>query len=761
MEKNDSGIYEININLPEGMYYYKLVINGVLWIEDLNAEKSLRKDDSMGFNNFNSGLFVKELGSDYANSGSDKINTGALVHNNSEKYYKILSPGKIKILLRTLEKNIDSARICFNDGKKESFEKLTVESSDNGFDFYSAEILLNSGESYFDYYFELRFGSSNINFPADKKYTGFTGVLSDIPEWAKKAVWYQIFPERFHNSDKTNDPKLRDLNEGDIEGWKISDWVSDWYSAEQWETEKYGSVFHSVFRRRYGGDLQGIIDKLDYLQELGINAIYLNPIFRSPSLHKYDGSSFHHIDENFGPDPEGDRKLIESANETDDPFTWVWTSADKLFLKLIKEVHRRKMKIIIDGVFNHSGRLFFGFQDIIKNKEKSRFVKWYSITKWDSNLDDGFEYISWFGHKSLPEFYRTEEGFYEGYENYVFNITKRWMAPEGNVSNGIDGWRLDVAYCVPHNFWKKWRRCVKSINSQSYITAEIIEPAPEFLRGDEFDGVMNYPFTTAVIQYFIDKSTKISAAEFDRKLRVLRELYPKEINYILQNLMSSHDTARLRSVIANPDLNYGDWGGYFNRSKLENNPDFRIDRGGEEECQTHKLIALFQMTYLGAPMIYYGDEVGMTGANDPDCRKPMLWKEFEYEDETVHPHKTKTKPKEKNVVDEDLFQFYKKIIRVRKDNIELQCGAYRTVVVDDEKGLFGFTRTYGNNAVFSAFNVSEKNAELVLDINEIFPDVKIKSGDLANDLMTGVSYKIENDKLKISISKRGAVLLKY
>ncbi|MBP7651943.1 alpha amylase N-terminal ig-like domain-containing protein [Candidatus Dependentiae bacterium] len=760
MIKTDSGYFEKYIKIPEGMHYYKLVLNDIIWIEDLNADTKLRKDDGMGYNNYNSGLNVKETGADYGVPKKNEILVNAIAHNDSEKYFKILSPGKIKITLRIIKENSDYIKICFMDGVTLKTEILQFEFSENGFDFHTAEIKLNSNDSYFDYWFELKYGDAEARYPFDsyKKFSAFTGVLSNIPEWAKKAVWYQIFPERFYNSNKNNDPALKDIDEGEIPDWKISKWTSDWYSMDKWETEKYGDVFKSVFRRRYGGDLQGIIDKLDYLKELGINAIYLNPIFRSPSLHKYDGSSFHHIDEHFGPDPEGDKKLIESANETEDPSTWVWTSADNLFLKLIKETHIRGMKIIIDGVFNHSGRLFFGFQDILKNKQKSKYINWYSINNWDDAISDGFEYIGWFGHKSLPEFYRNESGFYIGYENYVFNITKRWMAPENKIENGIDGWRLDVAFCVPHNFWKKWRKHVKSINPEAYITAEVIDPAPEFLRGDEFDAVMNYPFTTAVIQYFVDKKFKITASDFNKKLEKLRKLYPSKINYILQNLMSSHDTARLRSVIVNPDLNYSDWSGYFNKSKLENNPEYRIDRGNENDIATHKLIVVFQMTYIGAPMIYYGDETGMTGANDPDCRKPMLWEEFDYENETIHPHKNKSRIPEKNCIDKDLLNHYKKLIKIRKENIELQCGTYETVITDDKHDLFGFIRIYEDSAVLVIFNAGYELNNAVININKIYPEFKNRQ---IIELLNEKKYFAENGLLKVSIPKREAVILKF
>ncbi len=579
-------------------------------------------------------------------------------------------------------------------------------------------------------------------------------IIENIPDWAKDVVWYQIFPERFRNGDPTNDPRIDDIGEDHIEGWKIKEWGSDWYFMDEWEEQNFDNVFQSIFRRRYGGDLQGVIDKLDYLQELGVTAIYLNPIFRSPSLHKYDASCFHHIDETFGPDPEGDRKLIVQAQETEDPETWVWTKADKLFLEIVREVHRRDMRIIIDGVFNHSGRTFFAFKDILEKGKDSRYIEWYEITNWDKRLPDGFEYEGWFGIKSLPEFKKDQNGLNEPVKRYIFDIIKRWMTPDGKVGNGVDGWRLDVAFCIPHPFWKEFRKFVKEINPQAYITAEIIEIEPEYLKGDEFDGLMNYPFAFAVTEFFIDRKNKISVSEFDHRLRELRGSYPYEINFIIQNLISSHDTPRLRTLVVNPDMHYRKWSEHFQNSKVEFNPNYRIDRGALEELNVHKLIAIFQMTYIGAPMIYYGDEVGMTGANDPDCRKPMLWSDIEYEGEITHPHPNRKRPREKNKVDMELYEHYKTLINIRNGSIALRQGTFKTVLVDDEKDVYGYSREFEDEKIVVVINNSNSQQDISLKIQE---DDWTEFGDLLNP---GTILKTQGSQLKIKVKPKWAVILK-
>ncbi|MFM9984534.1 MAG: alpha-amylase family glycosyl hydrolase [Flavobacteriales bacterium] len=238
--------------------------------------------------------------------------------------------------------------------------------------------------------------------------TAISQPVQFVPDWAKHAIWYQVFPDRFRNGDPSNDPTIEQLRGADPQempkAWQVHPWGSDWYKLQDYEKQNgEPEMWKHILRRRYGGDLQGILDKLDYLQELGITAIYLNPVFEAPSLHKYDGATYHHIDPNFGPDPEGDRKLMATENPAD-PKSWVWTKADELALKLIDEVHKRGMKIIFDGVFNHMGINSFAFQDLLKNQENSIYKDWFIVKSWnDPETGKGFDYEGWWGVKSLPE----------------------------------------------------------------------------------------------------------------------------------------------------------------------------------------------------------------------------------------------------------------------------------------------------------------------------------------------------------------------
>lgn len=568
---------------------------------------------------------------------------------------------------------------------------------------------------------------------------------AQVPDWARKAVWYQIFPERFRNGDSENDPTMKDAQVGGRE-WSVSPWMSDWYELQPWEKKFSNKFYDVVFDRRYGGDLEGVMDELPYLKKLGINAIYFNPVFESPSLHKYNTATYIHIDHNFGPDPGGDLKIMSEENPGDSS-TWKWTSADKEFLKLVKKIHEMRMHVIIDGVFNHVGTDFWAFKDVEKNQQQSKFKDWFVVTSWnDSAKGTKFDYAGWWGLKSLPIFRKdTITGLVHGPYEHIMAITKRWLAPDGNPANGVDGWRLDVPNEVPHALWKDWRKLVKSIKPDAYISGEIWDNAAPWLRGDEFDGVMNYMFAKAVMKFFIDRKMAITPTQFDSTLQALRNSYPDSIDYVLQNLVDSHDTDRLESMIMNPDRD-------FNADDSpRNNPAYVISKPDAAAIQRQKLIALFQMTYVGAPMIYYGDEAGMWGATDPDDRKPMLWRDLKYEDEKSSPADGVRRTEDKNIFNKNLFDYYRKLIRERESDPALTIGGYTTLIADDQKEVFVFEREYENRVAIAGFNLSEEKQSV---------DVNLNVGSrIFNDVLNSKSITIKNHELHIEMEPRWGVLL--
>ncbi len=591
---------------------------------------------------------------------------------------------------------------------------------------------------------------------------GAADASKQAPEWAQSAIWYQIFPERFRNGDPTNDPTRESLEwpVTPSEKWRISPWTGDWYARDEWETEqdKRGDqdpspdfYKHGVFDRRYGGDLQGVIDKLGYLKELGINAIYFNPVFYSRSMHKYDGNSYHHVDPYFGPDPQGDFALM--AKETSDPKTWNWTAADKLFLSLVKEAHAKGMRVIIDGVWNHTGRDFFAFRDIMQRQDASPYKDWYKVESFDDpgTMRNEFDYGGWWGHKTLPVFAATPDGkdIHPGPKAYIWDSTRRWMDPngDGDPADGIDGWRLDVADERPVEFWADWNKYVRKLNPQAYTSAEVWgDPAHLVLKGG-FSACMNYyGFTIPVKGFLIDGKTKASA--FMKTMAARLEALPKPVGYAMQNLMDSHDTDRLASMIVNRDrAQYGSEGPVeFNSRNSPRSSDYKIGKPDETDRAIQRLVVLLQMTWAGAPMIYYGDEVGMWGAHDPDDRMPMVWPDLKYAPQAIDPRGDERKPDDV-AFNQELHDFYKRAAAIRSAHEAFTTGDFTPLVADDAAQTIAFTRSASGRKFVVALNRSEaeQTFETFARVGE--PEVLFVS----RGEKSGVGARVEGGKLKITL----------
>jgi neopullulanase len=357
------------------------------------------------------------------------------------------------------------------------------------------------------------------------------------PEWVRSTIWYQIFPERFANGDPSISPA----------------------NALPWGSKDPGP---SDF---FGGDLQGIIDHLDYLQDLGINGIYLNPIFSAPSNHKYDTLDYLSIDSHFG-----DKKT---------------------FAKLVWEAHRRGIRIMLDAVFNHIGSASKQWQDVVKNGPRSRYKDWFHIHSFpvkagENGNIDGKTTLSYdaFGFTlSMPKLNTANPEV----QAYLLDIATYWIQ-----AFDIDGWRLDVANEVDHAFWKKFHQAVTAVKSDIYLVGEIWHSARSWLQGDEFHSVMNYPLTQSIIGFFAED--RLSATQLIYAINEQDQKYMQPVNEVAFNLLDSHDTARILTKA-----------------------------GGDKQKVKQALAFLFSQA--GSPCIYYGTEIGLDGGNDPLCRKCMVW----------------------------------------------------------------------------------------------------------------------------------------
>lgn len=444
----------------------------------------------------------------------------------------------------------------------------------------------------------------------------------NTPDWVKHAVFYQIFPDRFVRSQRSRDSFLNNTN---LEAWDAPPTLQGYK----------------------GGDLWGVLEELDYIQSLGVNAIYFTPIFQSASNHRYHTHDYYQVDPMLG----GNQALRE----------------------LLDAAHSRNMKIVLDGVFNHSSRGFFFFHDVLENGSNSPWVNWFKIQGWPLAPYDGqlpANYDAWAGIRSLPTFNHDHPDVQE----YIMKIAEYWL------EFGIDGWRLDVPYEIKTpGFWQEFRQRVKGINPHAYIVGEVWTDASAWLDGTQFDGVLNYLFNEAVLAFAVGDRVvlelvesqsyypypPLDAVEYAAKIQNLLELYPWEIQLTQLNVLSSHDTARLMSI-ANGD------------------------QASVELCN------LLLFTFPGAPSIYYGDEVGLAGGIDPDCRR-------------VFPLKSDWNQK--------LLNTHKQLISLRQNHPALRIGSYQVLYAQET--VYVFARSLENEGLIIAVNVGNESIIVNVDCSNL------------------------------------------
>jgi len=863
--------YEVTLASPEGVYEYKYLIDGKWYPGNENKKLIIGENGALfAQGDLGTGKFVYEA--------IDKnTNLKAIVHNyDSLQYFNKLSDSEYEFKIRTQMNDVERAYISIVLHEEDNYEMIyeleRYQDKTNGFDYFERIINFGKEATKLLYYFILEdngsrayFNGKTLSYSKPKRLVVNTTSkdiqLFNVPNWAKEAIWYNIFPDRFYNGNHYNDPifnefgpeafkpnRLHEQNFLEEYKWEKSNnvishfdrnrWTADFKEQVIWEKLGEREIDYSLkYARMYGGDLQGIKEKIPYMKELGINAVWLNPVFFSYQNHKYGANDFRHISPDFGTiktsgsthgveinrnnkygnksyvDVLGNKattsselKLLEvnlkgesrgknGYGETEDPATWVWTESDLIMVDLIKEFHKNGIRVIFDGVFNHSSSEHWTFNMVLADGENSKYKDWYKFTDFgqhvpitdDMSDEQAFEtlianrkrtiYNAWGGFDSLPEF----NTFNQEYKEYIFNITRKWMCgPDGKESenwvedDGIDGWRLDVPNCLENqNFWNEWREVVKGSKKDSYITAELWGNASGDINGgNKFDTVMNYEWLKTVIGFFINQSReggvryKLKAQDFFNELREKRTWYPYQALQASQNLNGSHDTDRLYSRIVNDvigrNLEEGKQleKGYNGiRPDLASNyhPNTTIDWRNSpiKPKDILKLISIFQMTYIGAPMLFYGDEVGMWGATDPYCRKPMLWKEFLYDNEKNPSHINQNEVYEQKV-DSDLFEWYKKLIRIRLENKTLVYGKFREMFADNDKEIIVYERVIEDHLIIVVINNSFNSWENV-EFETNYQDERFI------DLVTeGRTFRTgSNGKIKLDLkAKEGLILRK-
>ncbi len=675
MKRSPDGRWTATIQMQEGVRFYKFVVDGTKWIEDPTNKEHV-PDGQGGFNSVLRLGPEANLESVKGKVGDGKVETAALRFEPSKPQYLQRGRDHWTIRYRTLASDVQHVTFVARDGRRVEMDKA---GRLGPFEFWQLITPVEPGKT--DFTFLIQDSETIVRDP--KMYSldssanrGFT-----TPEWAKNAVWYQIMVDRFRNGSTAND------------GPTTRDWKQEWYAPSSWEG-KDGQTFykHFVFGRQCGGDLAGLRSQLPYLKDLGVTALYLLPVFEAESNHKYNATNYLHIDERLG--HGGDYAAAASTEDLLDSSTWTFSQSDRVFLEFIKEAKKMGFRVIIDGVWNHVGTRHPAFMDVREKRQASKFADWFHVKSWEP-----FDYEGWFGFGELPVFRKNDaKGIAsDSARKHIFEVTKRWMDPDGDgdPSDGIDGWRLDVANEIPMSFWHEWCALVRKINPQAYITGEIWMRADPWLDGKAFDAVMNYEFAKPAIAWILNRKDKIKVSELDRKLAELRLAYPSECTYAMQNLVDSHDTDRVVSMAKNPDRGYNE----LNREQEVQSYD--ASKPGKEHYRRVQLLALLQMTYVGAPMIWYGTEVGMWGSGDPNNRKPMLWKDLE-------PY---GKPSDNRVMDEQLA-YYKQVIALRNAHPALRTGSFQTLLTDDEHDVWMFLREGSGEQVLVALNASGTAASI-------------------------------------------------
>ena len=704
MTKSASGEWTLEIELRDNTHLYKFVRNDGEWRPDpLN---NFRAPDGHGGQNT-----IIALGADalldpkQAKTGDGAIVGVALRHNPTD--WRDLQPfgnQQFEVSAQTLRNDVERVWVVFDDGHT---QPLTAKGGSDLFDRWTTT--LSSDREGHQYTFVFQDGELRVRHPNVYQLDQATAPNVRTPDWAKDAIWYQVMVERFRDGTPLNnhDP--------------VRPWTYPWYQSSPWEG-KDGQSFYKyfVFGRHYGGDLQGLQDQLPYLKSLGVNAIYLNPIFQASTHHKYNATDFRHIDEHYGAGEPDFAETIAKENLTD-PSSWTWSKSDEIFLEFLRTAKAKGFRVIIDGVFNHVGTAHPAFVDVQKNGQSSPFADWFSIRSWDP-----FEYDGWAGFGELPAFRKNDEHGLasESLREHIFAITRRWMDPDGDgdPSDGVDGWRLDVPEEVPMAFWVEWCALVRSINPEAYIVGEIWKAKPEWLDGRTFDALMNYPFAEIALEWIGNREHKISASEAARRFAAHRETYPSEVTYALQNLVDSHDTDRLVSKLHNPDR------AYDSGNREQEDQTYDGSKPPARAYQQARLVALLQMTSPGAPMIYYGDEVGLWGSDDPNNRKPMLWKDLEpYEESGM-------------AVMDDHLAFYQAAVSLRNDFTALRTGSIETILTDDEQDVMAFVREDDANRLLVILNANDDPAKISVPVDGEWRQIfGASSGPPQDCVLSGIS----------------------
>lgn len=669
----------------------------------------------------------------------------ALFCDGTADYRKPMEPKAnemVEIRFRTAKDNVDAV-LLWADGKEHPMQKVETE---NEYDYYAVKIQL--GREKFQYYFEVITGMLHCYYDRygatkEKSEHPFTIVPGfSTPDWAKGAVMYQILVDRFYNADPTNDVVDNEYFYIRMPSKKVETWEK---CPENFSVDEF-----------YGGDLAGVLEKMDYLEELGVEVIYFNPLFVSPSNHKYDIQDYDNIDPHYGkivvdegevlPDDCHDNsKATKYISRVTDPRNL--EASNELFRRVVEEAHRRGMKVILDGVFNHCGSFnkwmdregLYTDRNIYEPgaylSEDSPYRDYFAFTderSWPKNTT----YEGWWGYDTLPKLnYEGSETLYQ----YILKIAKKWVSAPYNA----DGWRLDVAADlghspeVNHKFWQDFRDAVKEANPNAIVLAEHYGDASAWLQGNEWDTIMNYDAFMEPLTWFLTGMEKHSDERREEKegdIRLFEESMKRGMSTMMtpsilcsMNELSNHDHSRF---LTRTNHKAGRAEGLGTQAAEDD-----INKGVFREA------VVVQMTWPGAPTIYYGDEAGLCGFTDPDNRRTYPW----------------------GNEDKNLIEFHKAMIRIHKSSEAFRTGSVK--LLSGGGNLLCFARFNREDQFIVAVNNDDLARHLGISV---WGAGMPKNCELEQIMFTNeggysvvpVTYQVKNGHLNLTMQKRSAIVLR-
>lgn len=640
--QRDGNTWRLKKEIPFGTYQYKFVLNGENWITDPANPNTLND----GNGNTNSVLVWNPAEYNQPAVKGDGIIAQTLISHEQKSPQISYDRGQLRLRVKVRPGDVESITAVINGTKKELSrlsaseltETQTVQFAWNRQEDVTYHFLIQDGQT------TLALSQSGITTPDQAKpyvlnHQTFQPI--QVPSWVERSVFYHIFPDRFENGNKSNDPK-------DVTPWD--------------GTPEYFNFF--------GGDIAGVQKRLPYLQDLGVNAVYFNPVFASPANHRYETTDYKKVDPRFGTNEE--------------------------FKNLVTKMKGEGMKVVLDGVFNHTATDFPAFQDILTNQKDSDHLDWFYVKNFPVEVRQDPPYEAWFGFESMPKVNVLNPEV----KDYFADVWDFW---EGY---GIDGWRLDVANEVDPEFWRYFRQHLKSIDQNRWIVGENWTDSSFWLQGDQWDSAMNYPFRSAVLDYIAYE--KDSASHFLDRLFEVYGYYSPQVSRNMLNALGSHDTPRF------------------------------LHECQEDKAKAH-LGAILLMTWVGAPTVYYGDELGMTGGKDPANRLGMQWELATDSNPTL--------------------DLYEKLIKARLNSEALMVGDPVRVLTDDTKDLVAFGRTYKNDSALVIINRSTKPVDFDQTLSGQL--AQNLAGKKLTDAVSGKSVTLDRSaRLHWSVPPRsGAVLL--